>query len=146
MNVEKASSFIIGAAKWIVISVFALFVISAIMGIFRIPVETSSGSHTVQVTAIEKTGLFFKTDVVYVKTDLASTQEEQYCLNKDLDNYQELKDTLVYAQKTKQTVNIEFKNYLSKGITHCNGEPAEISSVELNTQERKGTGIIRTPQ
>lgn len=42
--------------------------------------QTSSGSHNGYITAVEKSGLIWKTGTAYIKTDLSSTQEDFYCV------------------------------------------------------------------
>ena len=85
---------------------------------------TSDGEHTGVVTAIEKTGIFFKTWTAYVKTSPTSTQEDTYCvidptviseLQSDADN--------------QTVVDLHYVSWLKTGIQNCNGEPAIITSV-----------------
>jgi len=44
---------------------------------------TVDGEYTGYVTAVEKTGLIFKTWDVYVKTDRESSQEDKFCVPSD---------------------------------------------------------------
>lgn len=58
-------------------------------------VNISSGSHNGYITAVEKSGLIWKTGTVYIKTELSSTQEDFYCVEdenvyNDLVKYKDL--------------------------------------------------------
>jgi hypothetical protein len=62
-----------------------------------------SGTHTGYVTAIEKTGVIWKTGGVYFKTSMESTQEDHYCVeNNDL--YKKLEEKSL----NKENITIEF--------------------------------------
>ena len=41
---------------------------------------TINGKHSGQITAIDKTGILWKTYDVYVKSDISSSQEDLYCV------------------------------------------------------------------
>ena len=59
----------------ILIGLIVLFFYS--FAFFQIP---NSGQHTGYVTSVEKSGIFFKTWIAYVKTDPQSSQEDTYCV------------------------------------------------------------------
>lgn len=84
-------------------------------------VETGKGEHTGYVTAVERSGLIWKTGTAYIKTDISSSQEDIYCIT-DSAVYQELE----IASKNQQKVTIKYLSYLASGIRHCNAEPAII--------------------
>lgn len=75
---------------------------------------TTEGEHTGVVTAVEKDGVIFKTDTAYVKSDVSSSQEEQYCVI-DSDVKKELQDK---ASKTEK-VTLKFNDYLVRGFSNC---------------------------
>jgi len=59
---------------------------------------TKDGEHTGYITALEKTGLIWKTGNVYIKSDVSSSQEDLYCvINQDV--YNKLKDKSVNKEK-----------------------------------------------
>lgn len=99
-------------------------------GIFILPFvgwhyETARGEHTGYITAVERTGLIFKTNRVYLKTDTQSSQEDSYCVI-DQDVYSQLQQ---YSTQ-KQHVNAYFFDWAVAGITNCKGEGAIIYKVE----------------
>jgi hypothetical protein len=63
----------------------------------------NEGSHTGYVTAVEKTGLVFRVNSAYFKSDVSSSQEDTYCA-KD-----EIVAQLKQAQVEKKLVTIEYK-------------------------------------
>jgi hypothetical protein len=85
--------------------------------IFGLHYETSKGEHTGYVTAVEKSGVFFKTGTAYVKTDTQSSQEDSYCVI-DPDVYSQLQQ----ASLSKIHVNVYYLGWFSAGIGKCNGE------------------------
>jgi hypothetical protein len=88
-------------------------------------INTGSGEHTGYVTAVERSGLIWKTGTVYIKTDLSSSQEDVYCVI-DQNVYSKLEE----LARTKSSITVRFNDYLIKGFTNCNGEPSVITSVK----------------
>lgn len=70
---------------------------------------TTGGEHVGYITASETNGIFFKGDVVYVKTDLQTSQEDDYCVA-DKTTFQGLKDANVSSSKVKIVYHSEFFN------------------------------------
>ncbi len=90
-------------------------------------IQTSQGQHTGYITSVERSGIFFKTNTVYLKTDTQSSQEDAYCVI----------DPQVYSQletlsQQKSHVTVNYINYLSKGISYCNHEDAIIIGVQID--------------
>jgi hypothetical protein len=105
----------------IIIILIGLFLFTIVM-IFGIPYITiTNASHTGIVTAIETTGIIFKTTTVYIKTDSMSSQEDSYCL---ID--QSLIDKLRTYEESKEKITITYNNYLLQGLKNCNGESGGI--------------------
>ena len=98
--------------------------------IFGFHYEISKGEHTGFVTATEKSGIFFKTNTIYLKTDTQSSQEDSYCVI-DEDVYSQLQKYSI----EKSHVNVYFFSYFSAGIKDCNHEGAIIYKVELTKLE-----------
>lgn len=84
-------------------------------------VQTGQGEHTGYVTAVEQTGIWFKTYTAYVKTDTQSSQEDEYCV---IDS--QVFGLLKVAAESKVHVTVSYIDYLAKGLANCNGEPAGI--------------------
>lgn len=87
-------------------------------------IHIGAGEHTGYVTAVEKTGIFFKTGTAYIKTDVSSSQEDSYCVT----------DPAVYAQlqqasESRQKITVQFFSWMISGAAHCNGESAVINAV-----------------
>ena len=87
--------------------------------------DIGHGEHTGYVTAIEKSGLIYKTATAYIKTDVSSSQEDSYCVLGD-DVYAKLQDASV--NKTKVTVF--YQEYITYGWKYCDGEQAAIVGVK----------------
>lgn len=80
-----------------------------------------NGTHTGTITAVETSGIIFKTVTVYVKTDPMSSQEDAYCL---IDT--SLIPMLKEHEFSKDTVTIQYINYLWKGWKYCDAEEGGI--------------------
>ena len=87
--------------------------------------ETGRGEHTGYITAVERTGIFFKTGRAYVKTDTQSSQEDTYCF---MDS--EIEKKLQEYSIKKVHVNIYYFSWFSSGIKNCEAEGAIIYKVE----------------
>lgn len=85
---------------------------------------TGSGTQVGYVSAIEKTGIIWKTGRAYIKSDLSSTQEDLYCVMDD-----KVYDSLREASLTKTRVELSHNSVLVAGITDCEGESAIIQDV-----------------
>jgi hypothetical protein len=85
---------------------------------------TGNGSHVGYVTAVEKTGLVFKTYRAYVKTNVESSQEDSYCVIDDAVAAQ-----LASASELGVKVKVGYFSWLAAGVSNCGGEGDIISSV-----------------
>ena len=104
------------------IGVFFVIILITLIGFHY---ETGRGEHTGYITAVERTGIFFKTGTAYLKTDTQSSQEDAYCfMDKEIE-----KKLQEYSVK-KIHVNAYFFQWLSAGIKNCSGEGAIIYKVE----------------
>lgn len=87
--------------------------------------NTGSGEHTGYITAVEKSGVFWKTGTAYIKTDVSSSQEDRYCIS----------DPAVYSRleelsRSQARITVRYVEYLIKGFTVCNGEQAIITEIK----------------
>lgn len=112
------------AVVFVLIVLVLVFIVSPVIGIFGLHVETGSGHHTGYVTAVQKNGVFFKTGRAYIKTDLSSSQEDLYCVTDDA-VFTELER---YAKEKKQ-VDLSYFSWFSAGVTNCAGEGEIINAV-----------------
>lgn len=87
--------------------------------------STGIGEHVGYVTAIEQKGYFFRNYQVYFKTDNQSSQEDEYCVNR---NNTSLVDKLKKANTTRGLVTITYEGVRGFGIGLCVGE--EIQNVK----------------
>ncbi len=88
----------------------------AVIGALLLPFafETGSGEHVVFVTAVQKNNTpWDKNYIVWVKTDLASSQEEFYCIQHD---QVALAEALAQAARDKRPVTLSYKS-LFAGLT-----------------------------
>lgn len=88
--------------------------------------ETGKGEHIGSITAVQKQGIFFKTGRAYVKTDIQSSQEDDYCVI----------DEAVYSKlqkmaEQKEKVKVKYFSWFSAGIKNCESEEDIIYEVEL---------------
>ena len=86
--------------------------------------ETSKGAHTGFITAVETNGIIFKTHSAYIKTDVSSSQEEQYCVIDDA-----VKAELEEKSQSSEKVTIEFVDYFIRGFTNCSSVVDEIGVI-----------------
>ncbi|MGA2130660.1 MAG: hypothetical protein ABSG05_03565 [Candidatus Pacearchaeota archaeon] len=105
--------------------VTVLILLALAILIFGIPYKTVvNGTHTGIITAVETTGIFFKTVTVYVKTSAFSSQEDQYCLKN-----QSLIPMLQQYETSAENVTVTFDSYLWNGYLHCGDESAVVTGV-----------------
>lgn len=107
-----------------IVVLFFLWLI-IIVPFFGFHTNTGNGTHVGYVTAVEKSGVFFKTGTAYIKSDTQSSQEDAYCVVDD-NVLAELKNV---AQK-KVKVEVTYFEWFSAGIANCAGEGAVISAVK----------------
>lgn len=74
-----------------------------------------NGQHTGYITAIETSGIFWKVDTAYVKTDLSSSQEDVYCLLVSDDVKEELRQKSI----NKEPVTVTYIDYAIRGWENC---------------------------
>ena len=113
----------------ILISILVLwFIFCLIIPVFPIKFiqTTENGQHTGIVTAVETNGVIWKTDRVYFKTDVQSSQEDAYCVIDE-----DVKKELENFQISKEIVTIYYDNYLIVGYPYCKSENAIITGVQL---------------
>jgi hypothetical protein len=77
--------------------------------------ETGRGEHTGYITATEKTGILFKTNTIYFKTDTQSSQEDTYCVI-DEKVFEQLKE----KSEKKEKITVQFYSLFEPGIKNCN--------------------------
>src|SRR3972149_8290591 len=87
--------------------------------------ETSRGEHVGYTTAVQRSGLIFKTGTAFVKTDNQSSQEDDYCF---IDPQVEVQ--LKNFAETKERVKIGYFGWLAAGIKNCGDEGQVIYKVE----------------
>lgn len=95
--------------------------LSAVIGMVGLHINTGNGEHTGYVTAVETSGVFFKTHRAFIKTDTQSSQEDAYCVI-DPTVFAELEN----VSKKKTLVTVKYFDWFSKGITNCGGEAGGI--------------------
>lgn len=105
--------------KVVIGSLIFIVLLVEVIGIHYVTIQ--NGSHTGVITAVETTGIIFKTVTVYVKTDPMSSQEDTYCL---IDR--SLIPKLIEKEEAKEKVTVIYTDYLVKGQLYCNGESGGI--------------------
>jgi len=101
------------------------FMISFIFSHSTFIKTTEAGEHTGIITAVEKSGLIWKTWKIYFKTDTQSSQEDEYCVINEglIPVFKELGES-------KAKVTILFDDYLFVGYGLCDGESAIITGAK----------------
>lgn len=111
--------------EFVLFGVVALVILVTPIVITAIPfnrVTRDNGEHTGYVTAIEnERGIVLPNNrtVVYVKTELSSSQEDVYCIQ---DSETELIASLKEASKEKKNVTIKFSGIVWTGWFNCSGD------------------------
>lgn len=101
-------------------SIFAICLLMLITGLIisLFPVKLintmQDGQHTGYVTAVDTSGLIWKTTEVYFKTDAQSSQEDSYCVIDET-----IKEELLNAQQNRRLVTLHYDSYLFVGIPLC---------------------------
>jgi C4-type Zn-finger protein len=95
----------------ILLVIFVALAVTAIVGLHW---EISNGEHTGYITAVETNGLIFKTDSIYIKSDVASTQEDRYCI---LDK--KIKEQLKQKAINKEKVTLVYIDWFNYGWKYC---------------------------
>jgi hypothetical protein len=103
--------------KKIIIVLIAILLASMFIGSVMIHgwhVETFTGEHTGYITAVERGGIFFKNNTVYLKTDPQSSQEDAYCVVDE-----SLIPILKELSVSRERVTVSFNDYLIRGLDTC---------------------------
>ena len=108
--------------KYKIILVGMIIVLTLLSGCIETIID---GKHSGQITAIEKSGLIWKTYTVYVKTDISSSQEDVYCVE-DLSLIPELEK----LSGDRQKVTIIYRDEFFKAPWRCNQYEPIITGVE----------------
>lgn len=114
-----------GVGAFVFILTLVITVPLTMISFSGIPIQTSEGEHTGFITAAQKQGIIFKTGRAYVKTDLASSQEDVYCVK---DN--EVLKALQEKAKTRERVTVKYRGDLVNGLTQCGEEGEFIYQVQ----------------
>lgn len=86
-------------------------------------IKVGEGQQTGYISAVETTGLIWKTGRVYIKPTLESTQEDIYCVAD-----KSLLETLKVKSQNKENVTVKHISWVSSGAKNCAGEQAVIIS------------------
>ena len=123
---KNPNGFSRGSVNKTISILLALLLLLALNGCVR---TTENGKHFGQVTAIEDNGIWWKTTSVYVKTDISSSQEDIYCLDKTKENYEVLKSNLENLARNREKITLTFYDELLIGWWRCNGEIGIIDGI-----------------
>jgi len=124
INMKYNKGNTLGVVLLVLGGLFLLWLI-IIVPFFGFHKNTGNGTHVGFVTAVEKSGVFFKTGTAYIKSDISSSQEDSYCVVDD----KVLEDLRALSLK-KSKVEVTYFEWFSAGIANCAGEGAIISGVK----------------
>lgn len=91
--------------------------------------SVTGGVHTGYVTAVDQRGYIFPNYVVYFKTDNSSSQEDDYCVNR---NNRALGEKLRELSQQRKLVSVSYQGVRGWGFGLCEG--TEITAVSLDTK------------
>jgi len=115
-------------SHWIVGFIMVILVCGILTSVFpyiKAFNTTDNGEHTGIVTAVERNGLIWKTWTIYFKSDVQSSQEDDYCV---IDN--SLIDKLKDFSENKTKITITYDDYLFIGYGLCGGENGIITGIK----------------
>lgn len=120
MNLDFEEKVLLG-----VLVSLALFIIGLFVTIFFVSgFGFSNGTHTGYVTAVQESGIIWKTKRAYIKTSTESTQEDTYCVKDDA-----VYQTLIEKSKTGERVSVTYSHPLIEWNWNCGREKDIISGV-----------------
>lgn len=109
----------------LVFGVLIIIIVLASSGCIEILKE---GRHSGQITAIEKNGFIWKTNTVYLKSEIESSQEDRYCVEDEL-----LFRKLGMFAEDRMKVTVLYRDELYKAPWRCSLEDKGIiTGVKLN--------------
>jgi len=111
---DKVSAVFIGG---IMLLLYTVVVVPIPIITTGVHLEIGRGEHTGYVTAVQKQGIFFKTGRAYLKSDVQSSQEDQYCVTDE-----KVFEQLQVIAKENKKVTLKYFSWLANGIKNCEGE------------------------
>ena len=104
--------------------IFLFWVLVVFLALVISGVGKTQGQHTGYITSVEyESNIIWPADLVYFKTDTQSSQEDKYCINKDI-----LTQAKEFA-KNRQLVTIEYSNDFFMWKWDCNGGSTIITKI-----------------
>ena len=111
---------------WTVVCLLAAWFLFVRLPINGWHVNIGEGTQVGYVSAVETSGIIWKTGTAYIKPTLESTQEDVYCVSDKT-----LLAQLGEASKANQKIEVKNVDYLVFGAKNCDAEPAMITSFEV---------------
>jgi len=105
------------------LSILIIFIV-LIVGPFVVINPTITGTHTGYITAVDQSGLIVKNYKVYFKTDVTSSQEDEYCINH---SNTDIANKAIEMQKSRSQVTIKYKGNIGVGFICAKDEITEIN-------------------
>lgn len=68
---------------WFLLLILSAALAACVTALLPFAIETGYGAHTGYITAVEQESILGRNYFVWVKTDLASSQEDLYCVRRD---------------------------------------------------------------
>jgi len=115
--------FIVNVVAGFIVLVVILVIIFAFWGI-RFS-QVGQGEHSGFITAVDQRGYVFRNYDVYFKTDNSSSQEDEYCINR---NNIGLIEKAKKANKLRKQVTLHYEGVRGIGLGLCMG--SEITAIE----------------
>lgn len=106
---------------------FPIIVVGITFPIHTAIFGSNNGAHKGYITAYEKSGVFFKTYSMYIKTDLSSSQEDKYCFE-DISLIPLIEEVI----ENKEPVKVSFENG-----THVSGLRCAMGDASIVTKITK---------
>ena len=129
---RRSSGLVEGIIKIVITIIVLTVVVGACGGGCVSEFGGTDGQHTGYITAVENAdNLIFDATIVYVKSNLASTQEDKYCVNDP-----EVRRSLEQAEAGGQRVTVHYHNDFILWKWECNGASTVIVGVEPASPEQ----------
>lgn len=95
---------------WFLLLILFAVLAACVTSLLPFAIEAGAGTHTGYITAVEQESILGRNYSVWVKTDLASSQEDKYCVRRDDAG---LAEDLRQLSVSRQRVTVSYRSVLA---------------------------------
>lgn len=95
---------------WILLLILFAVLAICVTSLLPFAIETGYGTHTGYITAVEQESILGRNYSVWVKTELASSQEDKYCVRRDDAG---LAEDLRQLSVSRERVTVSYRSVLA---------------------------------